>query len=116
MVSAEGSRYRLATTIEAPNPKPVLLGSWANWGRTMNDEYMPAPRRKAAMLVVQTPRTRIIVMSTNGSRLWTSTVTQSTQNTMPTPNSASVLVSPQPQTVVWVTPSRIPEMPTLISP
>ena len=32
MPNADGSRYRLDTTTEAPNPNPVLFGSWANCG------------------------------------------------------------------------------------
>src|SRR5437588_11670605 len=83
MASALGSRYRLETTIDAPKPNPVLLGSCANWGNTTNDEYMPAPSRNAARLVVHTPRIRIIVMSTSGMRLRTSTAIHSAQNPNP---------------------------------
>ena len=74
--SSSGSRYRPETTTEAPNPKPVLLGSCANCGKTMNDAYMPAPSRNAARLVVHTPRIRIIVMSISGLRLRISTAIQ----------------------------------------
>ena len=42
----------------------------------MNDEYMPAPSRNAARLVVQTPRIRIIVMSISGTLLCVSTAIQ----------------------------------------
>ena len=114
MVSAAGRRYRLEITTDAPKPNPVLLGSWANCGKTMNDAYRPAPSRNAARFVVHTPRRRIIVMSTSGSRLRTSTMTQATQNTAPTANSASVRVPPQPQTPVWAMPMRIAQMPTVM--
>src|SRR5436305_1029400 len=100
IASADGNRYRLETTTDAPNPKPVLLGSCANSGKTMNDEYMPAPSRNAARFVVHTPRMRIIVMSTSGSRLRTSTATQIAPTTSPNASNASVLAEPQPQTVV----------------
>src|SRR5947207_13711389 len=90
IVSALGSRYRLETTADAPNPNPVLLGSCANCGKTTNDEYSPAPSRNAATLVVQTPRIRIIAMSTSGSRLRTSTATQAAQTSNPNANSPMV--------------------------
>ena len=67
----------------------------------MNEEYIPAPSRKAVRLVVHTPRIRIIAMSTNGSRLRTSTPTQIADTTSPATSSAIVFVLPQPQTVVW---------------
>ena len=43
----------------------------------MNELYMPAPTRNAAALTVQTPRMRIIVMSTSGSAARSSLRTQS---------------------------------------
>src|SRR2546423_819003 len=115
IVRAVGSRWRLDTTADAPNPKPVLFGSCANCGKTTNDEYMPAPSRNAARLVVHTPRIRIIVMSTSGSRLRTSTAIQAKQNSSPKPNSPMVLAPPQPQTVVSAIAISTPQTPTLIS-
>jgi hypothetical protein len=81
----------------------------------MNDEYMPAPSRNAARFVVHTPRMRIIVMSTSGIRLRTSTATQTAQNASPTASNASVLEPPHPHTVVWAIPISSAEIPTLIS-
>src|ERR1700749_2612098 len=115
MPIVDGSRYRPETTTDAPKPKPVLLGSCANCGSTMNDEYIPAPSRKAARFVVQTPRMRIIVMSISGFELRTSTGTHSTVTAMPTASSASVLAEPQPQLVVSEMASSTIEMPIVIS-
>src|SRR6266566_6151321 len=112
----EGSRYRLETTPEAPNPNPVLLGSCANWGNTMNDEYMPAPSRNATRFVVHTPRIRIIVMSISGVRLLASTATQTIETMTPRRMRPSVLDDPQPQVVAWLIASSTVEMPTVISP
>ena len=100
MRSAAGSRYRPATTTEAPKPKPVLVGSCANCGKTRNDAYIPAPSRNATRLVVQTPRMRIIAMSISGSSLWTSTHTQAAQPSSPIARSPRVLGEPQPQVIV----------------
>ena len=66
----------------------------------MNDEYIPAPSRNATRFVVQTPRIRIIDMSTSGSLLWSSTQIQAAITAAPAASSAIVLVPPQPQTVV----------------
>src|SRR5579862_3624784 len=115
MLRAAGSRYRLETTTEAPNPKPVLFGSCANCGKTMNDEYMPAPSRNAVRLVVQTPRIRIIAMSMSGSRLLLSTATQKAQTTRPATSRPSVRPDPQPQTVASLIASSTAVMPVLIS-
>ena len=57
----------------------------------MNDAYMPPPIRKAARLVVQTPRIRIIVMSTSGFSLRVSIVIQSAITITPASISASDL-------------------------
>ena len=81
----------------------------------MNDEYIPAPSRNATRFVVHTPRIRIIDMSINGSRLWTSTHTHAAQTSTPAPNSAIVFVPVQPQTVVCAIAIRRQEMPALIS-
>src|ERR1700729_2942773 len=70
----------------------------------MNDAYMPAPSRKAARLVVQTPRMRIIVMSTSGFLLRVSTKIQ-----------PRVFDEPQPHVVVSETASSTTEMPIVIS-
>src|ERR1700691_2340396 len=99
---------------EAPKPKPVLFDSWAIWGITINDAYMPAPSRKAAALVVQTPRMRIIVMSIRGFLLRTSTAIQATETAMPTESRPSVLGDPQPQLVVWLIEISTIDMPIVI--
>src|SRR5205807_9580614 len=80
----------------------------------MNEEYMPAPSRKAARFVVHTPLIRIIVMSTRGSRLRTSTAIHRKHTSTPKPSSPSVLKLPQPHTVVWAIAIRMEAMPTLI--
>src|SRR5271155_474211 len=115
MKIVEGSRYRPDTTTEAPKPKPVLLGSCANCGKTMNEAYMPAPSRKAARLVVHTPRMRIIVMSISGFLLRTSTAIQSADTAKPASSSPSVFDDPQPQAVVSEIASSTIEMPAVIS-
>ena len=81
----------------------------------MNDEYRPAPSRNAARFVVHTPRIRIIFMSTSGTRLRSSTVTQSAQNSSPNPNMPSVFGEPHPHTVVWAIAISTPQMPTVIN-
>src|SRR5437763_2720951 len=102
-------------TGDAPNPNPVLVGSCAYCGKTMNEAYMPAPSRKAVRFVVQTPRIRIIVMSISGWRLRISTTTQAAQTSSPKPSSDTVRVDVQPQLVVSVTASSTDVIPTLIS-
>src|ERR1700749_725413 len=67
----------------------------------MNEAYMPAPSRNATRFVVHTPRMRIIVMSTSGLSLCTSTATQATHTSAPKQNRAPVCHPPQPHTVVW---------------
>src|ERR1700677_1728785 len=113
--TAAGSRYRPETTTEAPNPNPVLFGSWANWGNTMNEEYMPAPSRNAARFVVHTPRMRIIVMSTSGLLARTSTVIQTSEIARPTAIRPSARADPQPHVVVSDTAIRTVDMPIVIS-
>ena len=113
--TVDGSRYRPDTTTEAPKPKPVLVGSWANWGKTMNDAYMPAPSRNAARFVVQTPRIRIIVMSISGLSLRTSTAYPGARDGEAQRTSPSVLGEPQPHVVVSLIASSTVEMPIVIS-
>src|SRR5271167_3230465 len=100
MKSVEGSRYRPETTTDAPKPNPVLFGSCANCGKTMNDAYMPAPSRNAARFVVHTPRIRIIVISISGLRLRTSTAIHAPETSSPSRIIPSVLGEPQPHVVV----------------
>ena len=101
MPIVDGSRYRPETTTDAPKPKPVLFGSCANCGSTMNDEYMPAPSRNAARFVVHTPRMRIIAMSISGSALRDLDRGSTASETIsPAAISPSVLAEPQPHTVV----------------
>src|ERR1019366_738842 len=115
MPIVDGSRYRPETTTDAPNPNPVLLGSWANWGKTMNDAYIPAPSRKAARFVVHTPRMRIIVMSISGLGLRVSTAIHTAETASPAAIRPSVFVEPQPQVVVLLIASSTVEMPIVIS-
>src|SRR3954452_17912637 len=62
----------------------------------MNELYMPAPTRNAAAFTVQTPRMRIIFMSTSSSDDRFSTATHTTSSTMPSRKSPMVRGSPQP--------------------
>src|SRR5581483_6741432 len=115
MPTVDGRRYSAETTIDAPKPKPVLFGSCANCGKTMKDEYIPAPSRKAVTFAVQTARTRISLMSMSGSLLRTSTRTHATQKRTPAASITIVFVPPQPHTVVSLTATRTRVMPALIS-
>jgi hypothetical protein len=63
----------------------------------MKEEYIPAPTRKAAALTVQTPRTRIIFMSTSGSAVRDSLRTQTTASSSPAASSPSTRPLVQPQ-------------------
>jgi hypothetical protein len=103
-----------ATTTEAPNPKPVLRGSSTNWGMIAIEPYIPIPSRKAARLVVQTPRMRIMCMSTSGSLQRSSLMIQSSTIPAPAATSPSVLTEPQPHVVAWLTPTSRAESPTVI--
>src|SRR4051794_35077432 len=69
----------------------------------MNEEYMPKPRSSATELVVQTPRIRIMRMSTSGWSLAASLRTQKTRKTRPARNAAAVLAETQCQTAVSLT-------------
>src|SRR5580692_1103951 len=111
----DGSRYRPDTTTEAPNPKPVLFGSWANCGKTMNDAYMPAPSRNAAKFVVHTPRIRIIVMSISGLLERASTATHTVDTARPAAIRPSVFAEPQPHVVVSLMAISTVERPIVIS-
>jgi hypothetical protein len=82
---------------------------------TMNDAYIPAPSRNADALVVHTPRIRIIVMSTSGLRLRTSTAIQATETVTPTAIRPSVLPDPQPHVVVSEIAINTIDMPAVIS-
>ena len=68
----------------------------------MNELYMPAPTRNAAAFTVQTPRMRIIFMSTSGSDDRFSTVTHTTSSTMPSRKRPMVRGSPQPHVEPWL--------------
>jgi hypothetical protein len=101
--------------MDAPKPNPVLAGSCANCGMTMNDAYIPPPRRNATRFVVHTPRMRIIDMSISGSRLRTSTATHAVHTARPMAKSTIVFVPPQPQTDVWAIAIRMQQIPVLIN-
>ena len=111
----DGSRYRPDTTTDAPKPKPVLRGSCANCGKTMNEAYMPAPSRKAAAFVVHTPRRRIIFMSISGSRLRASVRIHRPVTAIPASSRPIVFGEPHPHTLVWLIASNCAESPTVIS-
>src|ERR1700760_2872916 len=72
----------------------------------MNDEYMPKPSRAATVLVVQTPRIRIIRMSTSGCGERLSFRTQSGRTTAPIARRTRVLGELQPQTGASLTATR----------
>src|SRR5690349_13420639 len=95
--SVAGTKNRPAFVTEAANPKPVEDGSSTNSGTRTNDEYMPKPNTSAARFVVQTPRSRIMRMSTTGARLRDSAQIQTGISTAATAKSASVLPDVQPQ-------------------
>ena len=66
-------------------------------------------------MVVQTPRTRIIAMSTRGFSLRTSTAIQAAITAKPARVRPIVLVEAQPHWVVWLIASSTAEMPIDIS-
>src|SRR3954466_7903384 len=80
-----------ASVTEAPNPNPVDSGNSTNCGTSTNDENMPKPNRSAARFVVQTPRSRIICMSTTGELLRSSDQTHTGIRTAAAAKRASVL-------------------------
>src|SRR4051794_22113531 len=115
IVTVEGARKSPAATTEAPNPYPVLSGSWTNCGIRMNDEYIPTPTRNATTLVVHTPWMRIIRMSTSGSGELTSSRIQKPRTSRPRAMPVSVLPEPQPHVVVLVIEIRTITRPADIS-
>jgi hypothetical protein len=64
----------------------------------MNEAYMPNPSRAATEFVVQTPRIRIMRMSTSGCGLRDSLRIQTARSKMPTANTITVLAESQPHT------------------
>src|ERR1700722_4948797 len=92
-----GTRKKPDWVTEAPNPQPVDAGVWTYWGIRMNALYMPKPSRSAAALVVETPRTRIIFMSTSGWGAVVSARTQTAPITTAATSRPTVLPEPQPQ-------------------
>ena len=92
----------------------MLVGSWAICGSTMNEEYMPAPSRNAAALVVHTPRIRIMFMSISGLSLRVSTNTHSAEIARPTAIIPRVFGDPQPHVVVSLIASSTVDMPAVI--
>src|SRR4051812_30345237 len=81
----------------------------------MNDEYIPKPSSSATVLVVQTPRMRIIFMSTSGSALWVSLYTQAASTSSPDSITTSVSADSQPQLGVLLTAISTAPRPTAIS-
>ena len=98
-----GRRYRPEITTDAPKPNPVLLGSWANCGKTMNDAYRPAPSRKAAGSW-STRRAGASSSCRPADRGCAARpVTQSDEERRRRrANRSSVFGDPQPQIVVWL--------------
>ena len=111
--SVAGSRYRPETTTEAPKPKPVLVGSWANWGKTMNEAYRPAPSRKAASVRgphAAHPHHRHVDQRVVAAHLDQRSRPRRTTSADARAGRASS-AEPQPQTVVWLIASSTAEMP-----
>src|SRR6476619_5762073 len=69
MPRVAGTRNRPAWVTLAAKPNPSALGCSTNSGTRMKDENMPKPNSRAARFVVQTPRRRIMCMSTTGAWL-----------------------------------------------
>ena len=63
----------------------------------MNEPYMPKPSNVAAVFVVQTPRSRIIDMSTSGSRERDSAAIHPAISTSETANSPITRADAHPQ-------------------
>src|SRR5215471_2943281 len=76
-----GIRNSPASVTDDPNPYPVDFGDCTYWGIRTKALYMPNPSNSAARFVVQTPRARIITMSTSGCLERISTHTQRTAST-----------------------------------
>jgi hypothetical protein len=86
-----------ACVTEEPKPYPFETGVWTNCGMSTNELYIPNPSRNPARLVVQTPRMRIIPMSTSGLGDLVSVQIHTTATTTPTAMSPSVRADSQPQ-------------------
>ena len=72
------------------------MGSDTNSGISTNEEYIPAPTRNAAAFTVQTPRMRIIRMSTSGSIARDSLRNHSSASTAPASSRPSSRALAQP--------------------
>ncbi len=81
----------------------------------MNDEYIPKPSSNATAFVVQTPRIRIILMSTSGWSERDSLRTHSASSTRPTAMHPSVFTDSQCQFAVSLTATRTAASPSDIS-
>src|SRR2546430_1372070 len=92
-----GTMNRPASVTEAPNPNPVVAGSSTNSGTSTNAEYIPNPSTSAARLVVQTPRSRIMRISTRGARLRDSAQNQTGNRIAAIAKRPSVRAEVQPQ-------------------
>lgn len=93
----------------------MLRGSCTNWGSRTKEEYIPTPTSTATRFVVQTPRIRIILMSTSGSFAPSSVLTQATRLRTPSAIRPSVLADPQPHALVWLTATSTRTRPVDIS-
>ena len=81
----------------------------------MNDAYIPKPSRSATAFVVQTPRIRIIRMSTRGCAERDSLRTHRARSTSPTAIEPSVFADSQCQLPVSLTATRTATRPRDIS-
>src|SRR6185312_9463545 len=91
------------------------LGVSTYCGSRMNDAYIPKPRSAATAFVVQTPRIRIIRMSTSGVAERDSLRTQSASSTTPTAMLPSVFAESQCQFAVSLTATSTAERPSDMS-
>ncbi len=87
---------------EEANPYPARAGDSTYWGSRMNDEYIPNPSRNPTRFVVQTPRMRIIRMSTSGCEERVSLRTHDASSTRPSAKQPSVLDESQCQFTAWL--------------
>ena len=97
MIAADGNRNSPASVTLASKPKPASGGAWTNCGIRMNEPNIPNPTRSAVRLVVNTARSRIMPMSTSGSRTRCSNATHTDSSTAAAMNRPMTCAEPQPQ-------------------
>src|SRR3954451_818651 len=99
----QGTRKRPAWVTVEPKPYPVEVGDCTYCGIRTKALYIPKPISSAVRFVVQTPRSRIIAMSTSGCVARASARTQATARTTASRSSPSVFGEPQPHEGAWLT-------------